>query len=79
MAETFTFAGEADRSFGDVARLDTMVTVVDAFNFLRDYSSRDSLQSRGESLGEQDAHTVVDLLSSTRSSFAMSSSSIRST
>ncbi|MBC3466863.1 zinc metallochaperone GTPase ZigA [Pseudomonas sp. RW10S2] len=62
VAETFTFAGEDGRSLADVARLDTMVTVVDAFNFLRDYSSRDSLQSRGESLGEQDARTVVDLL-----------------
>lgn len=62
VAETFTFAGEDGRSPGDVARLDTMVTVVDAFNFLRDYGSRDSLQSRGESLGEQDTRTVVDLL-----------------
>lgn len=62
VAETFTFAGEDGRSLGDVARLDTMVTVVDAFNFLRDYGSRDSLQSRGESLGEQDTRTVVDLL-----------------
>lgn len=62
VAETFTFAGEDGRSLGDVARLDTMVTVVDAFNFLRDYSSRDSLQSRGESLGEEDQRTVVDLL-----------------
>lgn len=41
---------------------DTMVTVVDAFNFLKDYSSVDSLQQRGESLGEQDERTVVDLL-----------------
>lgn len=62
VAETFTFEGEDGRSLGEVARLDTMVTVVDAFNFLRDYSSRDSLQSRGESLGEEDARTVVDLL-----------------
>ncbi|WP_083452248.1 zinc metallochaperone GTPase ZigA [Candidatus Burkholderia verschuerenii] len=62
VAETFTFAGEDGRCLGDVARLDTMVTVVDAFHFLRDYGSRDSLQSRGESLGEQDARTVVDLL-----------------
>ncbi len=62
VAETFTFAGEDGRSLGEVARLDTMVTVVDAFNFLRDYSSRDSLQSRGESMGEEDQRTVVDLL-----------------
>ncbi|GAA4418717.1 zinc metallochaperone GTPase ZigA [Acidovorax lacteus] len=62
VAETFTFAGEDGKSLSDVARLDTMVTVVDAFNFLKDYSSRDSLQSRGESLGDEDQRTVVDLL-----------------
>lgn len=39
-----------------------MVTVVDASNFLRDYSSQDSLQSRGESLGDEGERTVVDLL-----------------
>lgn len=62
VAETFTFEGEDGRSLSEVARLDTMVTVVDAFNFLRDYGSRDSLQARGESLGEEDQRTVVDLL-----------------
>lgn len=62
VAETFTFEGENGRSLSDLAQLDTMVTVVDAFNFLRDYSSRDSLQSRGESLGEEDERSVVDLL-----------------
>jgi G3E family GTPase len=62
VAETFTFADEEGRSLSDVARLDTMVTVVDAFNFLKDYSSQDSLQSRGESLGDEDNRTVVDLL-----------------
>ena len=62
VAETFTFAGEDGKSLSDVARLDTMVTVVDAFNFLKDYSSRDSLSERGESLGEADERTVVDLL-----------------
>ena len=62
VAETFTFEGEDGRSLLEVARLDTMVTVVDACNFLRDYSSRDSLAGRGESLGEEDQRTVVDLL-----------------
>jgi len=62
VAETFTFADEDGHSLNDVARLDTMVTVVDAYNFLRDMDSRDSLQARGESLGEEDARTVVDLL-----------------
>jgi len=62
VAETFTFADEQGQSLSDVARLDTMVTVVDAFNFLKDYSSADSLHSRGESMGEEDTRTVVDLL-----------------
>ncbi|CAM3842523.1 zinc metallochaperone GTPase ZigA [Paracidovorax anthurii] len=62
VAETFTFKGDDGWSLNEVARLDTMVTVVDAFNFLRDYASHDSLQSRGESLGDDDLRTVVDLL-----------------
>ncbi|MDR6230194.1 G3E family GTPase [Pseudomonas sp. SORGH_AS199] len=62
VAETFTFAGDDGRCLGDVAQLDTLVTVVDAFNFLRDYASSDLLESRGESLGEEDERTVVDLL-----------------
>jgi G3E family GTPase len=62
VAETFTFRDEDEQSLSDVARLDTMVTVVDAFNFLRDYSSRDYLADRGETLGDEDTRTVVDLL-----------------
>lgn len=62
VAETFTFADEEGRSLSDVARLDTMVTVVDAFNFLRDFQSSDFIAERGESLGEEDERTVVDLL-----------------
>jgi G3E family GTPase len=62
IAETFTFADENDISLGDVAELDTMVTVVDGYNFLKDYGSQDMLNERGESLGEEDERTVVDLL-----------------
>ena len=54
VAETFTFRDELDRSLSDVARLDTMVTVVDGMNFLRDYQEAASLASRGETLGEED-------------------------
>lgn len=62
IAETFTFADDDGVSLGDVAQLDTMVTVVDGYNFLKDYSSRDFIADRGESLGEEDERTVVDLL-----------------
>ncbi len=62
VAETFTFADGEGESLSTVARLDTMVTVVDAWNFLRDYDSSDSIRSRGESLGDEDQRTVVDLL-----------------
>lgn len=47
VAETFTFADELGDSLSAIARLDTMVTVVDGFNFLNDYESNASLQSRG--------------------------------
>jgi G3E family GTPase len=62
VAETFTFADEQGRSLADVARLDTMVTVVDAHNFWRDFHAADLLSERGESLGEDDQRTVTDLL-----------------
>ncbi|CAB3762125.1 zinc metallochaperone GTPase ZigA [Paraburkholderia solisilvae] len=62
VAETFTFRDEEGRSLSDIARLDTMVTVVDAYNFARDYGSHDFLADRGETMGEEDKRTVVDLL-----------------
>jgi len=62
VAETFTFADEQGRSLGDVARLDTMATVVDAAAFRRDLGSHDAIAERGESLGEGDERTVADLL-----------------
>ena len=62
VAETFTFADEEGRSLGDVARLDTMVTVVDAVNFLQDFHAARSLAEAGESLGDEDQRNVADLL-----------------
>ena len=62
VAETFTFADEDGISLGDVADLDTMVTVVDAVNFLKDYEEAKYLQETGESLGEDDERSVADLL-----------------
>ncbi|HMO28753.1 zinc metallochaperone GTPase ZigA [Enterovirga sp.] len=62
VASTFSFRDENGRSLSDVARLDTMVTVVDAMNLLRDYGSHDFLHERGETAGEEDERTIVDLL-----------------
>ena len=62
VAETFTFADETGVSLSDVARLDTMVTVVDAVNFLKDYEEAKYLKDSGESLGEDDDRSVADLL-----------------
>ena len=62
VAETFTFADEEGVSLSEVANLDTMVTVVDAANFLKDYDEAKYLQDTGESLGEEDERTVADLL-----------------
>lgn len=62
VAQTFTFEDEEGSSLSEIARLDTMVTVVDASNFLTEYYRADSLQDRGESLGEDDFRTVTDLL-----------------
>ena len=62
VAETFTFEDEDGISLSDVAKLDTMVTVVDAVNFLKDYEEAKYLQETGESLGEDDERSVADLL-----------------
>ena len=62
VAATFDFRDETGFSLGDLARIDTMVTVVDAANLLKDYSSADFLNDRGESLGEGDQRPVVQLL-----------------
>lgn len=63
VAETFTFENEDGSSLGELAAIDTMVTVVDAPNFLHDYSTTDRLKNRGQAIGEEDERTIVDLLS----------------
>jgi G3E family GTPase len=62
VATTFDFRDEDGISLSDIARLDTMVTVVDAANLLKDYSSSDFLRDRGETAGEDDNRALVDLL-----------------
>jgi G3E family GTPase len=61
VAQTFTFADEEGRSLADLTRLDTMVTVVDAAHFLEQYREAETLQERGEAVGEEDERTVADL------------------
>lgn len=62
VAATFSFRDEDGRALSDVARLDTMVTVVDAVNLLKDYASAEFLGQRGETAGADDTRTLADLL-----------------
>ncbi|WP_445619735.1 GTP-binding protein [Kushneria sp. Sum13] len=62
VAATFEFRDEAGFSVSDVARIDAMITVVDAASLLKDYASTEFLQDRGEINGEADARTLVDLM-----------------
>ena len=62
VAATFSFEDEAGDSLSDVARLDCMVTVVDAANLLNNYASQDFLADRGETAGDGDKRSLVGLL-----------------
>ena len=61
VAQTFTFADEAGRSLQEITRLDTMVTVVDAAEFLDHFHGSEALADRGLALGEEDERTLADL------------------
>ncbi|AIQ57702.1 GTP-binding protein [Paenibacillus borealis] len=63
VAQTFTYANpELDIDLTELARLDTMVTVVDANRFWHDFASGDSLLDRNMTTGEGDFRDIVDLL-----------------
>lgn len=62
VAETFTFTDEGGRCLNDLAQLDTMVTVVDARNFLNDYHSTEDLKDRKMGVTGEDARTIANLL-----------------
>lgn len=62
VAATFSFRSETGEALDDVARLDCMVTVVDAANLLRDFGGHDRLADRGETAGDGDARTLADLI-----------------
>ena len=62
VADTFTYAIAEDQALSDIAELDTMVTVVDCLNFLKDLKIGDDLQSQGTAATADDVRTVADLL-----------------
>lgn len=63
VAQTFTYLDEENGiNLSELCRLDTMVTVVDAYRFWHDFSSGESLLERQQAVGEEDQRGVVDLL-----------------
>ncbi len=62
VAATFSFRDEEGKSLADMAQIDTMVTVVDAANFLKDFDSKDDLRERQMGMSDEDERTIVDLL-----------------
>lgn len=62
VASTFEFRDENGESLQDVATLDSMVTVIDCASLFMNYSSTEFLKDRGETAGDEDERTIVDLL-----------------
>lgn len=62
VAATFLFADEFGTSLEHVARLDTMLTVVDASRFLEHFEVLEELAELGAAHDDEDDRTVVDLL-----------------
>jgi G3E family GTPase len=61
VAETFTFRDGQGTSLGDVAKLDTLVTVVDGFSFLDELYAVEELRDRGWNVSKEDDRTVAQL------------------
>ncbi|MAM89634.1 MAG: 4-hydroxytetrahydrobiopterin dehydratase [unclassified Hahellaceae] len=62
VAETFTLADETGATLSATARLDTMVTVVDAVNFLPAFEAAESLLDAEARIDEADERSITDLL-----------------
>jgi G3E family GTPase len=62
VAQTFTFEDEDGFVLNDIARLDTLVTVVDATNFIDVYDQGKTLRDVGQELGEEDTRSLAGLL-----------------
>ncbi|MCJ8276998.1 MAG: GTP-binding protein, partial [Bdellovibrionales bacterium] len=62
VAETFEFTDEEGQSLSEVSKLDTMVTVVSAPDYLQQVKKAEELKDVGMELGEDDERTIADLL-----------------
>lgn len=63
VAQTFSYVDEElGIDLTEICNLDTMVTVVDANRFIKDYQSGDMLLDRDQAVGEEDERTIADLL-----------------
>jgi G3E family GTPase len=63
VAQTFSFATEDGQlDLSRISYIDTMVTVVDSFNFFKDFSTTEGLLDRKLTDDEQDSRTIVNLL-----------------
>jgi len=63
VAQTFSFIDEENGiDLSQFSYIDTMVTVVDAFNFIKDFGSAETLMDREMTDMEGDHRTIVDLL-----------------
>lgn len=63
VAQTFSFAtGDELYDLTKFSRLDTMVTVVDAYNFFKDFGSVDTIVDRKMTDDEEDQRSIVNLL-----------------
>ena len=62
VAQTFTFEDEDGKSLGDIARLDTMVTVIDSAHLPQMLQEAELLSDRGIAAGEDDVRHISELL-----------------
>ena len=61
VAATFSFEDEEGKSLSKVARLDTMLTVVDGEKFLEEMDSQDDLPTRGLAAVEEDQRNISEI------------------
>jgi G3E family GTPase len=63
VAQTFSFVDEENGiDLSKYSRLDTLVTVVDAKNFLKDFGSAETVYSKNLNADEEDQRAIVNLL-----------------